>query len=148
MYSKYLDILIALMTNLALTNAKSRTVPRLASELAFLESDVRATLEAFTGIFRKSKNTDSKGEHFFTLHVRFALRATEQEDGPLPNVRPELLKVLLEFVSQRAAAEAEEQRFRQELDHTARNAKLAAGAALCAAVFAAIAVILAAILKG
>ncbi len=145
-YSKHLDVLIALVTYLALTSKKSRTAPGLASSLALEENDVRATFEAFPAIFRRSKNPSQDGEPFFTLHARYALRDVDAEDGPLPDVRPELLKVLLDFVSQRAAAEAEEVRFQYELAHTARNAKVAAVAAVVAAVLAATAAIFAALL--
>lgn len=71
------------------------------------------------------------------------MRAAEA-DGDDPQIRPEVLKMLMEFVSQRADAEAEHSRFESSI----RQARIGAVVAAVAAVIAACASITAAILGG
>lgn len=134
---------MALITYLALTHQQSRTPPTLAGDLALEAEDVAATFAAFPGIFRKSKKTDAHGEHYYTLHARYAVRAAEAE-GDDPQIRPDVLKMLIDFVSQRADAEAEHSRF----EGTLRQARLGAIVAAVAAVIAACASVAAALVGG
>jgi hypothetical protein len=146
-YTAHLDTLIALITHLSLTANESRTPPWIAADLALDLGEVRATFGAFPGIFRRSqRRSRENGEYFYTVHARYALRRKGAvDDEPLPEMRPEIMKALLDLVSQRAAAEAEERRFALELAHTSRNARIAALAACAAAVLAAVAAVIAAV---
>ncbi len=82
-YTENIDVLMALVTHLALTRRKSRTPANLASDLGFGGSDVERVLNGFPSLFRRSKNTSKEtGEHFYTLHHRFALRTQEGGDDP------------------------------------------------------------------
>ena len=146
-YTTHLDTLIALITHLSLTAMESRTPPWVAKDLSLDLEEVRATFDAFPGIFRRSPKRSREGnEHYYTVHARYALRRRGAADEePLPELRPEIMKALLDLVSQRAAAEAEERRFALELRHTSRNARIAAVAACVAALLAAAAAVIAAV---
>lgn len=138
-YSEHLDVMTALVTYLALTARKSRTPRYLAADLSLPEDDVRAVFETFPGLFRESARTDSAGQHFYTLHARYALRADDDADddgAELPGVRAEILKVLLDYIAQRAQSEQSRANLESELAGTRRNAQLAATAATAAAVLA------------
>ena len=85
-YPKHLDTLIALVTYLALSVRKSRTAPGMATALSLDEDEVRTTLTTFTGISRRSTSASEKGELYFTLHARYALRAVDaDEQDALPD---------------------------------------------------------------
>ncbi|MFJ7969070.1 hypothetical protein [Streptomyces sp. NPDC096324] len=76
-YDEHLDLLIALITYMALTRWRSRSPNGLASDLGLLESDVKRTLDEFPGLFRKSANfyaTALGPQNSYTLHARFARR--------------------------------------------------------------------------
>ena len=143
-YTEHLDILIALTTHLALTTSqyKSRTVPNLVAELGLEAPDVRFVLETFPGLFRKSRGTTTSGEHYYSLRARRALRFPGEDNQPLPELRVDVLKALLEFVSQRAETEKEERQFQETLRHAVINTRIAAGGALVAAVATIVAAII------
>jgi hypothetical protein len=125
---------------------KSRTAPGIAADLSLSAIEVRAPFEAFPGVFRRSKNTDSDGNSFYTIYARYALRgydaASEGEEPELPPVRPEILAVLLEFITQAARGEREHVRFSQQLE----SAEASAGGAEQSANRAALVALLAAVL--
>jgi hypothetical protein len=149
-YSQHVDTLTALVTYLALTPEKSRTVGGLARDLGIPPAEVQEAFDACPAVFRKKQNSD--GTWFYTLHARYALRPYDAaEDTELPPVRPEVLAVLLEFVTQRARDELEADRFGQELraaetsaQDARRSADRAALVALVGAVFAVLGAVLAA----
>lgn len=134
-YTRYLDVLIALVTYLALTPNKSRTAPNLAIDLSLPLTDVEGTFDQFPGLFRRSKNTSAEGLHYYTLHGRYALR-TDTDGEVQVEMRPELLQAMLTFVSQRAEAEASQERFHKTLNQAKTNAGIAAVASVLAAVAA------------
>ncbi len=144
-YSEHLDTLTALITYLALTPKKSRTAPNLSLDLSLDPEVVQATFDAFPGVFRKSKNPDASGNPFYTIHARYALRAYDGEGSgdELPEVRPDVLAVLLEFVTHAARAEQERTQFEAQLQSTRDAAQGAQRSARLAALVAAIAAVLA-----
>jgi hypothetical protein len=144
-YLDHLDILIALATYLALTPRMSRTSPGLASGLSLPEADVRATLDAFPAVFRKSPKPSTEGEYYYTLHARYALREADAKADiqDVAELRSELLATLLQFVSHQAAQESSVDQFQRQLGHSLRATWIAAGAAVLAAVLAAVAAIVA-----
>lgn len=54
-YTHHLDVLMALITYLALTHQQSRTPPSLAGDLALEADDVAATFAAFPGSSAKAR---------------------------------------------------------------------------------------------
>ncbi|WP_406270832.1 hypothetical protein OHT93_19585 [Streptomyces sp. NBC_00191] len=130
-YDKQLDILIALITYMALTRWRSRSPNGLAKDLGLSEEAVTRTLDEFPGIFRKSANfypTDAGPQNSYTLHARFARRrprgvdaASQQppntqnlallsdpeptQDGTGEELDADTLRALLDFVTGRAEAE-------------------------------------------
>jgi hypothetical protein len=130
-YDEQLDILIALITYMALTRWRSRSSNGLAKDLGLSERAIKATLDGFPGIFRKSANlypTDAGPQNSYTLHARFARRrprgvdAVSQQppntqnlallsdpeptqDGTGEELDAETLRALLDFVTGRAEAE-------------------------------------------
>jgi hypothetical protein len=143
-YSDHLDVLVALATYLALTPKTSRTIPWLAKDLSLPEAAVRTALEGFPGIFRRSRRPSSVGEHFYTLHARFALRSTDadSETQALVELRSDLLSTVLQFVTQQAAQESSFEQFKHQQLQTLRATWVAAGAAIVAAIMAAVATVI------
>ena len=153
-YSKHIDVLTALITYLALTPKKSRTVQGVAGDLGIEADRVQEAFDSFPAVFRMKQNRN--GTSFYTLHARYALRPYDAaEDTDLPPVRPELLAVLLSFVTQRARDEFEFDRFAQEIraaeksaEGARRSADRAAVVALVGAIFAVLGAVLAAWIGG
>lgn len=76
-YSVHLDVLMALITYLALTGWRSRSPRGLSRDLRFDEGAILSALDGFSGLFRKSKDlypTDIGPQHAYTLHARYARR--------------------------------------------------------------------------
>jgi|HubBroStandDraft_2_1064218.scaffolds.fasta_scaffold368765_1 hypothetical protein len=133
-YTGHLDTVLALTTYLALTPKRSRTAANLADDLSLPRDDVRSAFEAFPSLFRKSRRPSPGGQPYYTLTARYALRGSEDEDGPDPELQVDVLKILLDLVSQRAEAEAAQIQFRQSLRQARINTRIAAVAAVIAAV--------------
>ena len=133
--SKYLDVLTALITYLALTNKESRTPRPLAADLSLPPEVVQEALNAFPGIFRKSQNFDGKGAHFYTVHARYAMRGNDpgDEGAELPQVRADILKVVLEFVVGNARSEQARSHLEIQIRAARKNANVAAFVAALAA---------------
>jgi hypothetical protein len=109
-YSDDLDILIALISYLALSQYKSMRPSKLAERLALELDLVIKVLDRYKGIFRKSFKTHNETrEHYYTLHMRYALRFEEgarneeQEEGP--KLSSDQVNILLRFVIDKAAQE-------------------------------------------
>ncbi len=103
-YSSHVDTLIALVTNLAATQWKSRTPKILAQELALDHDEVANVLKNFRGLFRESYKTANYGEHYYWLQLRWARKHLEEVESsdedlglkdPLP---PEQVSALLNFI--------------------------------------------------
>jgi hypothetical protein len=115
-YSKNLDTIIALTSNLALVKYKSRTPSNLAKYLNFEKKDVEHVLETFKGLFRRSINKSPGGEYYYTLQLRFAKRWIEDEtvDNEEAEIKEPLgadyLQALFTLISSRATQEVELQK--------------------------------------
>jgi hypothetical protein len=144
-YSDHLDVLVALTTYLALTPWASRTVPGLARDLSLPPEDVRAAVEGFPGVFRRSRNLSAEGEPYFTLHARYALRKadTANEAQVLVELRSDLLSTVLAFIAQQASHESTFEQFSRQQRHTLHVTWLAVGASIIAAAMAALATVVA-----
>lgn len=140
-YFEHMDLIVAVATNLAMTRHKARTPSKLARKLALDDAEVLHVLETFKGLFRKSKNTKKKtGEHYYTLHVRYALRRPDDDDeGAQEPLETAQLALVLDFVANRAQQEQESERHLSGLKTTMVSAWIAAAAGLLAAVLAFIA---------
>ncbi|MCA1705160.1 MAG: hypothetical protein LC808_18645 [Actinobacteria bacterium] len=141
-YADHIDVLTALVTYLALTEKISRTPYYLARDLGLPKAQVANALEAFPGIFRRSRRTGDTPDGpqpYFTLHARYALRSAqeEEEQATVGELAPDLLRMLLDFVSARARTEEETVRQERTQKLTLITAGLAFVAALVAAVIGA-----------
>jgi len=147
-YSEHLDVLTALITYMAFTKNKSRTPRPLAMDISLPPEVVEEVLNAFPGIFRKSRNVDDKGAHFYTIHARYAMRKSgpEDEEAELPELRAEIMKVLLDFVVGNARSEQARRHLEFQVDAATKNAKFAAFVATLAAVISLIGIFVTALL--
>tara|TARA_B100001964_G_C14097583_1_gene537749 strand:- start:101 stop:499 length:399 start_codon:yes stop_codon:yes gene_type:complete len=114
-YSDHIETITALVSYLALWKGKSRTPGGVAGALGLDKSEVWKVLDGFSGIFRKSKNPSSNprkiGQHYYTLHVRYATRHLDSnktdEDNPefkIP-LAGEYLSTILAMIQERANME-------------------------------------------
>jgi hypothetical protein len=133
-YSRHLDNLLALITYLALTRWRSRSPNGLSRDLGLDETAITTTLNGFPGLFRKSRSmypTDAGPQSSYTLHARYAQRrprAADQstnvfpattenlaslsdpestQDGTGEELNADMLRALLDFVTEQARAERE-----------------------------------------
>lgn len=109
-YSKDLDTLVALVSYLAFCQYKSMRPSRISDRLSLNVEEVRDVLERYKGLFRKSNRTNSEsGEHYFTLHMRYAQRREEGEievqEEQLKPLTSEQFDSLLKFITDKAAHE-------------------------------------------
>ena len=132
-YSNHLDNLIALITYLGLTRWRSRSANGLSRDLGLDERSITSTLDAYPGLFRKSRDvysTDAGRQHSYTLHARYAQRRPRaidpvaqvapgtknlaalsdpepSQDGSGEELSADTLRALLDFVTDQAKAERE-----------------------------------------
>ncbi|MFQ5471422.1 MAG: hypothetical protein ACE5FA_00875 [Dehalococcoidia bacterium] len=144
-YSDHREVLTALVSYLALTQQKSRTPTGLAMDLGLDKDDVHAALDGFPGLFRRSRNPSNRseqpGEHFYTLHVRYATRRIEderEEASDEPPLASGYLESLLNIISSRAGHELEHAREEARGRLTLLGAWVAAVAAILAATISAV----------
>jgi hypothetical protein len=133
LYTGHLDTVLALTTYLALTPKRSRTAVNLADDLSLPRDDVRGAFEAFPSLFRKSSTTSAAGEHYYTLTARYALRGSDDDQGPDPEIQMDLLRILLDLVSRRVEAEATQSQFAGSLRQARFISIIAAAGAFIAA---------------
>src|SRR5258708_24687852 len=89
-YSGHLDNLLALITYLGLTRWRSRSANGLSRDLGLDERCIPSTVDAYPGLFRKSRDvssTDAGPQHSYTLHARYAQRRPRGSD-PVAQVAP------------------------------------------------------------
>ena len=121
-YTKHFDTLVALVTYLSSTNAESRTVPNLADDLALEPDEVRDVVTQFPAFFRQSAKPNSKGEMFYTVHLRYARRYDKQGVRvPTEPLSPEELTTLLDLISKMVAQEHETSRLYLDMQERNRN---------------------------
>ena len=84
-YTEHYSRLIALITHLGATEKASRTPTFIASDLRLAKGEVLDTLKQFPAYFRESrtisKDPKSKGDHYFTLHLRYSRRTIDKNSG-------------------------------------------------------------------
>jgi hypothetical protein len=119
-YTGNFDTLVALVTYLASTEFRSRTIPPMAMDLGLDPEEVKAVLQKFTGFFRKSRNAEG-GEHSYTLHLRFARRRLEGGVISSDTLKPEEFATLLELISKMVANENEMSRLYLDLEQRNRT---------------------------
>ena len=164
-YSDDLDMLLALITYLALTQWRSRSPNALATELCLPEDQVTSVLDGYPGLFRKNPElhpTSGGGQASYTLHARYARRRPREMDSavpPLPKATNELvassapdpaqdgtgeeldadsLRMLLDFVSDRGRAEQESIQSRLSQRWLLLGVVIAAAASIVAAIIQAV----------
>jgi hypothetical protein len=164
-YSDHLDMLLALITYLALTQWRSRSSNALATELCLPEDQITSVLDDFPSLFRKNPElhpTPVGGQPSYTLHARYARRRPREMDSvvpPLPKAANELaassapdpaqdgtgeeldadsLRMLLDFVSDRATAEQESMQSRLSQRWLLLGVAIAAAASIVAAIIQAV----------
>jgi hypothetical protein len=120
-YTENFNTLVALVTYLASTEFKSRTIPPMARELGLDLEEASAVLQKFTGFFRKSIYVDERGEHSYTLHLRFARRRLEDKVVSSDPLKPEELTTLLDLISKMVANENETSRLYLDLEQRNRT---------------------------
>jgi len=104
-YSENFDTLIDVLTHLANCDYETRTAPKMAKDLGLDPANVRAVLNLFPGFFRRSKNPDQAGEHFYTVHLRYARRKVDGEKTTTESLTPAELGSLFDLVSKMIANE-------------------------------------------
>ncbi|UAA39153.1 hypothetical protein KIH87_01955 [Paraneptunicella aestuarii] len=125
-YSDHVDVLLALVTNLAMTDKASLTPRRLAKYLNLEEQEVCTVLDGFPGLFRKSRVKEKNppegkvAQHFYTLQIRYSRRYLElngDDDDPNPQepLSAELFNSLVRFISEQVNLEHENDRLTKEL---------------------------------
>lgn len=120
-YTDNFDTLVALIIHLSNTDFESRTVPPMAKDLSLDVQKVRKVVEQFPAFFRKSKRTDSKGEHFYTVHLRYSRRKRDGENVRTEPLKPEELSSLLDLISKMVANENEMSRLYLDLQQRNRT---------------------------
>lgn len=109
-YRRHLETLVALVTHLASHNLGRRTPPGLADALSIDEKEITTVLEGFKSLFRRGKGKAKNNAPLFALQLRYARQwmktDTEAEDEAQPPLEPEYLVMLLNFIIDRANAEA------------------------------------------
>jgi hypothetical protein len=131
-YLSDLEILTALVTNLAMTEYWHRTPPNLAKSLSIDESEITRVLDSYKGLFRKSGNKSKpSGYPLYTLQLRHARQwlkpEDDSDDAKKPPLEPEYLVALLDFISRRADEETRRR-------YTVAAAWIAAGVAVLASI--------------
>ena len=142
LYTDNFDNLVALITHLSSTSFKSRTPSNIAKDLSLDSGEVLSVLEAFPAFFRKSKNKSTDQEHYFTVHLRYARRKQENEDGEKSKpLEPEELGSLIDLVTHMVAQEQETSRLYLDLKERYRNLFWSNIVTMAAAIIAALAAI-------
>ena len=141
-YSDHLDTIVALITHLAMTKHKSRTPSKMARQLSLDQDKTLYVLNNFKGLFRRScRKQDKRGEHYYTLQLRYARRWLEDaddddqgEDSQGEPLESNYLSTLLDFVANRAEQEQESRRQKSSNYAMLIGAWIAAIAAIIAAI--------------
>lgn len=116
-YSDHVDLLLALVTYLALTWERARSPHGTARDLGLEEADVEQTLRSFPGLFRRSRTpsgiTPVGNQHMYTLHARYARRRCgpgSDPQGAGEELDADQLRALLDFITEQARLEKESHR--------------------------------------
>jgi hypothetical protein len=93
------NTLVALVTHLSNTDYESRTVPGIARDLNLAADQVRRVLDEFSAFFRRSQRADEAGDHYYTVHLRYARRAHDQDRVPTERLKPEELATMFDLIA-------------------------------------------------
>jgi len=154
-YTENYNLLVALITHLGATDKASRTPTSIARDLRFDKEKVVFTLDNFPAYFRKSKkisdNSNSQGDHFFTMHLRYSRRKLDKNsEGESQPLSTEEISMLLGLVTHMLEQEQENSRVYKNLEQSYKNLentnKITMFAAIGAAIIAAIGAVVAAVL--
>ncbi|WP_152984075.1 MULTISPECIES: hypothetical protein [Stenotrophomonas] len=107
-YYHDLDMLVALISNLAVGEYSQRTPNGLSRDLSIDEDALVKVLDNYKSLFRKAKNPKPGGKQApYSLHLRYALQYVEGEDPSVkkPPLPTEHVTALLEFVAEMARQE-------------------------------------------
>jgi hypothetical protein len=164
-YSDHLDMLLALISYLALTQWRSRSPNALAAELFLPEERIVSVPDGFPGLFRKNPGlhpTAVGGQPSYTLHARYARRRPREinsavpglpkaaselvassapdpaQDGTGEELDADFLRMLLDFVSDQARAERESTQSRLAQRWLLLGVVVAAAASIVAAIIQAV----------
>jgi hypothetical protein len=109
-YAKHYEILMAVVTHLAVNKWCIRQPKGIAKDLSIDDVDsVRAVLKTFKGLFRESLGTSKDhGEHFYSLHLRYARDASAVSNEERPPLDPDILFSLLRFVSEKSTQQSQQ----------------------------------------
>lgn len=148
-YTMHFDTLVALLTHLSATDRASRTPTYVANDLGLSKEEVLQVLEGFPAFFRKSRKTsniaESKGDHFYTVHLRYSRRKLDnEEDGESQPLSTDEIDILLNLVSHMVTQEQENSRVVMELKENYKNLQATNKVTMIAAIIAAISAVIAA----
>jgi hypothetical protein len=109
-YAKNYEILLAVVTHLAVNKWPSRQPKGIAKDLSIDDVDtVRSVLKTFKGLFRESKGKSrDHGEPLYSLHLRFARVGGSESDEERPPLDTQDLFSLLKFVSERSTQQSQQ----------------------------------------
>lgn len=106
-YSESLEVLMAVVTYLAMNEFPMRQPKKIADDTSIDIHAVEYVLKNFKGLFRESRKvSNDHGAHFYSLQLRYALNVVDDDNK---KTKPPLdkgdLSALLEFISRRASEE-------------------------------------------
>jgi hypothetical protein len=107
-YAKNYEVLMALVTHLAVGKWPSRQPKGIAKDLSIDADSIRSVLKTFKGLFRESQGVSrDHGEPFYSLHLRYARVGGEAEEER-PALNPDDLFSLLKFVSEKSTLQTQQ----------------------------------------
>ena len=108
-YANNYEILVAVVTHLAVGRWPSRQPKGIAKDLSIDDVDsIRSVLKTFKGLFRESKGVSKDhGEPLYSLHLRHA-RSGDESNEERPALDPQDLFSLLKFVSEKSAQQSQQ----------------------------------------
>src|SRR3954471_1173926 len=107
-YNRNYETLMALVTHLGAGKWPMRQPKGIAKDLSIDESEIRAVLQEFKGLFRQSvKASKDHGDHFYSLQLRYARQPSDENEIERAPLEAEYLFPLLEFISKKSAEQSQ-----------------------------------------
>jgi hypothetical protein len=110
-YSKDLDTLVALISQLSYGDYSRKTTKTLAADISIPEKDANQVLSTYKALFREEPNTEpdvrGEGPNLYSLHLRWGLNPKSRDDGSITRdpLAREHITALFSFVSEAAKDE-------------------------------------------
>ncbi|UPJ96397.1 hypothetical protein IVB07_02160 [Bradyrhizobium sp. 172] len=102
-YAKNHEVLMAVVTHLAVGKWPSRQPRGIANDLSISIESVRSVVTTFKGLFRESKKRSrDHGDPLYSLHLRYARVGDADSDEERPPLDTQDLFSLLKFVSDKS----------------------------------------------